>query len=204
LHALQIRQHLSPVLQRNTGVRFKEESFLQRIYSPHAERQPTKLEAAQGSILQTQGSWGLWTLLQQNFHSHQQPWCHNKFFEIASSEKRIESVPAANPAANKELQRANAELYSWHTCQDPPNPRLPGQAVLTPIVMTRLECIEKVLFQTIKRQIYGGFLFPKLLLFSTWKNSKKNLIEQYKMFCWAIFSTALYKYMYINKLCHFF
>jgi len=42
--------------------------------------------------------------------------------------------------------QANANLDSWHTSQDPPNPCLPGQAMLTPKVLTKLEHIEKVNF----------------------------------------------------------
>jgi len=53
-------------------------------------------------------------------------------------------VPTVDSAANKELQQANAESNSWHTSQDPPNPRLQDQAVHTPIVMSKLERIEKV------------------------------------------------------------
>jgi len=45
-------------------------------------------------------------------------------------------VPAVTSADNKELLQANAESDGWHTSQDPPNPPLPGQGVLTPIVMT--------------------------------------------------------------------
>jgi len=40
----------------------------------------------------------------------------------------------------------DAKSDSWHTSQDPPSTRLKGQAVLTPIVMTKLERIEKVIF----------------------------------------------------------
>jgi len=55
-------------------------------------------------------------------------------------------VPAVNSAANKELQQANAESDSWHTSQDPPNPRLPGQGVLTPIVMTEARAYRESIF----------------------------------------------------------
>jgi len=40
--------------------------------------------------------------------------------------------------------QANVNSDSWHTRQDRPNLRLPGQAMLTPIVMTKIEHIEKV------------------------------------------------------------
>jgi len=57
-------------------------------------------------------------------------------------------VPAVNSAANKELLQANAESDNWHTSQDPPNPRLPGQVVLTPIVMTEARAYrESVIFK---------------------------------------------------------
>jgi len=39
----------------------------------------------------------------------------------------------------------DTKLASWHASQDPPNPRLQDQAVHTPIVMSKLERIEKVL-----------------------------------------------------------
>jgi len=73
---------------------------------------------------------------------------HDANISLASplSNKRIRSVPAVNSAANKELQQANAESNNWHTSQDPPNPRLPGQGVLTPIVMTEARVYRESLF----------------------------------------------------------
>jgi len=47
-------------------------------------------------------------------------------------------------ATKRQLLQTNAELDSWHSSQDPPNPCLSGKAVLTPIVVTKLERIEKV------------------------------------------------------------
>jgi len=145
LHTQQIRQYLSPVLQESTLIfikRFKEESFTN--YLPCAGHCPTKPKGRQGSALQTQNNWGLRTPLQQSFHSNQQPWCQWQKLASPIPKRERESVPAGQQRVIQE----NDESDRWHTSQYPPNPRLPGQAMLTPLVMTKLERIEKVYLST--------------------------------------------------------
>jgi len=46
--------------------------------------------------------------------------------------------------AQQRAVQANINSDSYHNSQDPPNPCWAGQALLTPIVMTKLEHIKKV------------------------------------------------------------
>jgi len=64
---------------------------------------------------------------------------------VSFSSKAGEQERASCKFGNQQRARTqDAKLASWHASQDPPNPRLQDQAVHTPIVMNKLERIEKV------------------------------------------------------------